>query len=560
MASKDLGPVTAYAYAKANGYTGTEQQFETLMGSLATDVDNAETMVSKISQMTVDAETGLPGTSADVEFTYGTGSTPAHMHFVIPEGDPGFLANKLYGVKWDRTTNKLTRTRDAVGITTDITNFAHRGTKNANYNNPFDAIYPWSDMFVCNVDLTKYKDQVTSLEDCIISVCGDPDFTYVGTQNMFVGRYRPEFWYKSIEDETGIEFLISQNKRAGFKHSPEAIDGVSFCIDAGDSKITAGSGIPLTNIAVSSIHSRAKSSGFTLQDIFTIDQQIMLYLVEYADMNIQNAIGNGCDSCFRENAADAITSVSTDSTAGTTTIVITDSALSGVIYKGAQVDIGASAGATTYRGLVKDLTVSGSEYTIILDRVLDSVTTGMIASVHGFSACEFDILGQTIGNASGYLGTNDKANAFYRGALLYGNRYSYTLGIYRQTGTNKIWICDGDEDPDDYDALNTAKHTDTGIVLPTAGAAWYTVGDNAQKIPDIEGFLAVGPTSSGSSSSPVGDQQYVPATSTGNTILVFGGVAYAGWNDGGFCGNWYSGAGSSYWDYAGLPILKKKVL
>lgn len=558
MANKNLGHATAYGYAKANGYTGTEAEFGQLMANLPPSVESAEEVVDKISQMTVTAETGLPGTSASVDFDYGDEDEPASMHFVIPEGDPGTNLHGLYGAKWNRTTNKLTRTRDAASITTDITNFCHKGSKNANYNNPFDAIYPWSDMFVCNVDLTKYKDDHTPLEDCIVAVYGDPDFTYKGSENIFVGRYRPDFYYKSMEDESGVEFLISQNKRGGFKHSPAAIDGISFCIDAGNSKVTAGSDIPLTNIAVSQIHARAKSSGFTLQDIFTIDQQIMLYLVEYADMNIQNAIGNGCDSCYRENDADAITAVSTDATSGNTVITINDSSFSGVCYIGAQVDIGATKGATTYRAVIKSFTVDNGVYTIELDRELASVTTDMIASVHGFSACEYDVLGQSIGNASGYLGTNDKANAFYRGALLHANRYSYILGIYRQTGTNHIWICGGDEDPDDYDAINTSKHIDTGIALPTAGVNWYTVGGNAQRIPDVEGFMAVGSESSGSSSSPVGDQQYVPATSTGNTILFFGGLAYAGWVDGVFCGDWDGGAGRSDWGRAGLPILKQK--
>lgn len=181
----------------------------------------------------------------------------------------------------------------------------------------------------------------------------------------------------------------------------------------------------------------------------------------------------------------------------------------------------------------------------------------MIMSVHGWSSCEFDILGQSIGNASGYLGTNGKANAFYRGALLYANRYSYTLGIYRQTGTNRIWVCPTNLDPDNYDALNTAVHHDTGVALPTLEtAAWVTVGGNAQRIDGLAAFMATG-TSSGSSTSPMGDQQYVPLPTTGNTILLFGCDASSGWKCGVFGGTWDNGSGISSWSRAGLPILKK---
>lgn len=471
---------------------------------------------------------------------------------VIDIGDNTTLG--LYGAKWDRLTNRLTRLFQAADITMDTTNFCHKGALNANYDNPFDSIYPWSEMAVCNVDLTKYRSGNYSLKDCITAVYGDPDFTYKGTETVFVGRYRPEFWYKSMEDGDGnVYYLVSQIERTGFEHAPEAIDGISFCVDAGNSKVTAGSGIPLTNIAVSQIHARAKNSGFTLQDIYTIDQQIILYLVEYADMNIQNAIGDGCSSCYRENDADTISNVTVEN--GETTFDVTDSAMAQYMQVGCQIDIGATRGAVTYKGLIKAYSVSGTTYTITLDREL-AVTNGMFASVHGFSACEYDMIAESIGNASGYIGTNNKANAFYRGALLYANRYSYILGIYRQTGTNRIWLCPKDLDSDDYDAINTSVHSDTGVALPTLSTgAWQTVGGNAQRIEGLSAFMATG-ESSGSSASPVGDQQYVPISTAGNTILLFGCRAPSGWACGVFGGTWDTAAGYSYWGSAGLPILK----
>lgn len=461
----------------------------------------------------------------------------------------------LYGAKWDRLSNLLTRTRDAAEITTTTTNFCHKGSINENYNNPFDSIYPWSEIEVCNVSLTKYK-QGYPKKDCITAVWGDPDFTYFGSDSIFVGRYRPEFWTRRIEASDGsVEFLVSQKERIGYKHVPEAFTPISFAVDdgSGNNTITGGAGIPLTNIAVSSIHARAKTSGFTLSDIDDLDAEIVLLLVEYANMNGQAAIGDGCSTCYREDATDVISSVTHGSTA--TSFTVTDSALSSVAYVGAHVGIGTSVGAVTYKGIIADVSVSGSTYTITLDRVLSGVTDGMIMSIHGFASCEFPYLGQSLGSASGYLGTNSKANAYYRGRVLWGNKYSYILGIYRQTGTNHLWTCPANIDPDDYDALNTSVHYDTGIVLPTDSAAWKTVGGNAQGVPNLNGFMATG-TSSGNSSSPVGDQQYVPATSTGNTILLAGGRAGNGWTVGPFCGLWGIAAGDSYWTFAGLPLLK----
>mgnify|MGYP007101919486 CR=1 FL=1 len=460
---------------------------------------------------------------------------------------PNAHGTGLYGAKWDRLTNLLTRTRDAVGITTTTTNFCHKGTINANYDNPFDSIYPWSEMKVVNIDLTKYRNGY-SLTDCIVAVYGDPDFTYFGSENLFVGRYRPEYWYRSEEDSNGaIEFLVSQNERVGFMKSEECVDGISFCVDVGSSKVSAGAGIPLTNITVATIHSRANSSGFTLQDIYSYDSALILYLVEYANMNSQSAIGSGCSDLYRQNASDLITNVSvgTDST----TFKITGLP-STHMYVGEQLSFGASSGATTYKGIVTGFTLDGTTYTVTLDRAL-ALSEGMYLSVHGMASCEFPYIGNSLGSASGYLGTDTKANAYYRGCVMWGNRYAYILGIYRQTGTNHIWLCPTTLDPDD--ALDTSVHTDSGKALPTlSAAAWQTVGGNAKRIGGLAAFM-ITDTSSGTSATPVGDQQYVPLASAGNTILLRGGNSSNGWYVGAFCGYWLSGSGGSTWCYASSP-------
>ena len=460
--------------------------------------------------------------------------------------------SKIFGAKWDRLTNLLTRTRDAAGITTNTANFCHKGTINANYSNPFDSIYPWSEMQVCNVDLTKYRTGNNSLGDCIVAVYGDPDFTYYGSHDLFVGRYRPEFWYRSSEDTDGnVEFLVSQSERVGYRHAPEAVDGISFAVDDGASGVTSGAGVPLTGIAMSTIHARAKASGFALQDIYTIDEQIVLYLVEYANMNAQQAIGDGCSNCYRQNADDVVASVA-ESDGDTVVTMASGAGLVPTLFVGCQIASGASSGSTTHKGIVKTIDIASNSFTV--EGVL-GIAAGEIVSIHGFASCEFPYLGESLGNASGYLGTNSKANAFYRGALLYANRYSYVLGIYRQQNTNHLWLCPENLDPNDYDALNVNLHEDTGVALPDVSGAWLTVGGNAQRIPGVYGYMAAG-TSSGSSSSPVGDQQYVPAIGTGNTILLFGGAADCGWFCGPFYGSWSIGSGDSWWSGAGLPILK----
>ena len=542
----------AASATSASGSATTAQAAQTAAETAQGKAEDAQAAAEAAQQNAEQAAEEVSGSAAQIETNKND--------IVELKDDVDQIQNNtdvgLFGALWDRTTNLLTRTRNAKGITTDTTNFCHKGTINANYDNPFDKIYPWSEMVVCNVDLTKYRSGNYSLKDCITAVYGDPDFTYYGDDTNFVGRYRPEFWYNSIEDENGnIEFLVSQIEREGFTHAPEAIDGISFVVDdgSGNNKVTSGANVPFTNITVSQIHARAKASGFTLQDIFTLDQQIILYLVEYANMNSQAAIGDGCSSCYRENAADVISNVSV---VDGVSVFEVGSAMSPVMHVGALLDFGTSTGAVTYRGLIKSFELNSGVYTVTLDREL-AISDGLHVSGHGFGSCEFPLLGESIGNASGYLGTAQKANAYYRGVVLFANIYSYTLGVYRQTGTNRIWICPDGVDPDDYDALNVNVHKNTGVALPDLDAGvWQTVGGNAQKMEDVKAFLLTGP-SSGSSSSPVGDQQYVPLASADNTILLFGCNARHGWSCGLFGGDWSATAGRSAWYLAGLPILKK---
>ena len=500
----------------------------------------------------------IPQTAEDLTYSEGTVYTSGTVGRKIRDIETKLEGKLVLGAKWDRLTNKLTRTRDAAGITTDTTNFCHHGTFNANLDNPFDSIYPWSEMVVCNVDLVAYRNRTgnESLKTFITAVYGDADFTYYGTENLFVGAYRPEFWYRSEEDSNGhVEYLISQSERAGYKHAEEAIDGISFAVNAGSNKLTCGTGAPYVWVAGSTLHTYAKNSGFTLQDITAVDEQTILYLVEYANWNVQNALGDGCSSCYRENAVDAISNVvvGTD----TTSFDITDASLSGVVFKGSFAEFGATAGGHTYSGIITDFTADGSTYHITVKPALN-LTDGLDMSIHGFDACEFPLIGASVGHGSGYIGINGKANAWYRGRVMYANRYQYILGMYRQSGTNHLWICPDGVDPDDYNALDTSVHEDTGVALPDVTAGWQTVGSNAQRIAGLATFMATG-TSSGSSSAPTGDQQYVPAISTGNTVLWLGCDADSGWVCGLLGCGWRRVAGSSSWGCAARPLLKKSL-
>lgn len=450
----------------------------------------------------------------------------------------------IYGVKWDKTNAAMTRMFDAAGITTDTANFCHKGAVNASYSNPFDNIYPFNLFRQCNVDLTKYKalEAGQDVRDAVVAWYGDADFKDDGS-NGLVGAYRPAYWYTAYEDGDYIIFAIADGQVDDWAYSPPYIRGYGFAVDAGDSLLTCYNDQPLTNVAISTLHTRAKNSGFTIDDIYTYSAEVTAAIVEYATMNMQNAIGSGVDSHYRENESDKPHVAETGATR-----VVLPAVCAAFAIAGTTLDFGATKGAVV---AANRRTCTGYEaysdaayISVKFDKALD-VTTDMFVSFHGMTN------GNALGNASGYVGTNGKANAFYRGAIMHANRWRYILGAYRQTGTGKIFICPANDDPDKYDALNTSKHADTGLLLPTTS-------DYIKSLGLVKGLGAVPFCTEvgGDSSNPVGDRCYVPELSTGNTVLFAGGIAYHGASCGPFCGYWLNPAGNSTWNYAVSPVLK----
>ena len=76
MVTKDLGMVTAYAYAVAGGYEGTEEEFEQLMADLAIEVD-------EFDNFSVSVTTLPAGSSATASYSGGV------LSLGIPKGDKG---------------------------------------------------------------------------------------------------------------------------------------------------------------------------------------------------------------------------------------------------------------------------------------------------------------------------------------------------------------------------------------------------------------------------------------------------------------------------------------
>lgn len=106
MASIDLGMVTAYAYAVAGGYTGSEQDFEDLLGNIAIDLE-------EIENLSVTVTTLPEGSQATASYNNGvlslgipkgdTGATGAEG----PEGPTGPTGNGISGIEKTGTSGNV---------------------------------------------------------------------------------------------------------------------------------------------------------------------------------------------------------------------------------------------------------------------------------------------------------------------------------------------------------------------------------------------------------------------------------------------------------------------
>lgn len=451
-----------------------------------------------------------------------------------------------YGVKWDMVNAQMTRTLDAEGVTTNLTNFRHWGSVNASYDNPFDSIYPWSDRKLCNIDMDAYRSLQSgqSIKDCVTYWEGDAGFDYNDRYGVWV--YTPEFWARSYIENGYRYFEIATNALTDYLYYEESICGrylgcdVTLTIDGTSKHCNLPTvGMPMANVSMANMHTYAKNWGATINDIYSIDRVSTLYLVEMANMNLQNSIGGGVSSLYVQTLHP-----SSASTGNTVTFSGLTSAQLSHIIPNAIVDLGTSDGGMQIkRTYITAVSTSGTTTTVTLAESV-TVDTSTFFSVHGL----INIADSEIGSKSGFIGTNTKANAYYRGQTFYANKYQYILGAYRQQNTGEIWIANKGES-DNYDALDTSVHIDTGNALTQASGYIQTLGmtDELSFAPFCTGV-------GGNATNPVGDYCYVPGLSTVNTCLLLGGASISGAACGWY-GIWDSTAGASNWFFGSSPSL-----
>lgn len=191
-----------------------------------------------------------------------------------PEPDPEKA--ETYGAEWDGTsTTKLSRTDDAEFFT-DPVPYVNDGSEN--YGSPFDNIYPWSGM------VRVYDEEIGEA----VKV--------------------PRFWYKLTQAGTkGVKIQIKTKAADGYSVCPACMDrgdgngereyvlvGRYHCA-TGTYKSTTKAN-PAVGVQQSTFRTNIHNLGnnIYMMDFATRFTIWLLYIVEFANWNSQEKIGNGC--------------------------------------------------------------------------------------------------------------------------------------------------------------------------------------------------------------------------------------------------------------------------
>lgn len=460
---------------------------------------------------------------------------------------------KHYGARWDKVQAQMTRLYDAEDFPTDTSNFGHFGSVNPNYNNPFDNIYPWSEIKLCNIDINLYMNltEGQSVTECVTAWEGDPDFSYEDQYGVW--RYHPPFYGKSWEDDTYRYFDVCAEDLGEYVFYQEEIVGrwngshISMTVGGANTDLLLPSlGMPAKRISMETLHQYAKNFNASLESIYSIDSNALLLAVEYATMNSQNAIGQGvCD--LNRQQSDLIVENATDS------FIVKVSSTgnqSSFCIPGAIFDIGTvNAGVQVGSFIIESVQDNGTTLSLTLNEKV-TVTTANYWSVHGLS----NVADSEIGSSSGYIGTNGKCNSYYRGIVMFSNMFRYVLGAYYRGRDRTVWLSQQDPEGGYLDQLDTSVHTNTGIVLISGTSLIKTLSlSGVSNILSIPAFCTVG---GGNSINPVGDAFWTQ-TSSVNTILLVGGHAGDLLSCGMFYFRWSTTATEAGgWGFSARPRLK----
>lgn len=457
---------------------------------------------------------------------------------------------KQYGVRWDGTSStECERLGDAIGLVAN----AHKGTTD-NAQNDFDNIYPWSDMRLCNIDE----------EGNVLAYIGEPTFAKDGTNGDVMVEI-PKFYYKRIKTENVEEIWICGTKYSGYELHPLFLgdDGnkankvfhsaynASICTDATNGKIKLQSitgVLPAARISRTQFRTYAKNKGevWSIEDLSCISALQMLYLVEYANANSQEALGRGLTSLYYGTNFNASVSAENSNTFYTKAEALT------YFFDGQQIEIGSSLATNNKAVIPRKITnvekvgLSEETYAAI---TFEGDPINIETTDYIWHGCPKNGGCDNLNGKSGYVATlplQGQADVNYRGIEgIFGKLFRFVDGVNTNNhvlyySTNRFNFADRVYS-NEYKPLSYALSNINGYISSFGydkTAPWVMLPTEAK----------------GSSTTHIPDFCY---QNTGERTLLFGGNWWQADDAGIFTVN-YSETPSFSWLYYGAHLLVKK--
>lgn len=278
----DLGAVTAYADAKAHGYTGTREEFATLLANAGTNL--AEANAAKAAAQASAAQAGQSANAAAASAKAAASAVGA----------------AFYGVEFTGSTSAGTRTGAAAEFVFTP------GTDTSAGQNDFDGVYPWAGMRRCcctlnaggTVTVNAYKGQPGYIED--------------GTNGEVLVEV-PLFYVSGMLD---VNPRVSAVPMPGFR-APKKFQNADGSLKqkcylpafpgsiGADGKLHSIAGVVSTgNKTISQFLAAARQWGETYCINTSADFEVLAYLmiVVYGTRNVQSKV-NGCVGLYATNIA-----------------------------------------------------------------------------------------------------------------------------------------------------------------------------------------------------------------------------------------------------------------
>ena len=296
-------------------YTALAVTLEKFQSTITVTVDSGSTVTATLGS-TVLTKTST-GTAVFTVGKAGTWAIKATKGDLTAEGTVSITASgqskaltlsyaNVFGVCWDTSNSstaltRLTPSTDPYGLVTrSVSTEPVPAVGSGMGSSPFDNFMPWSGMKECNLN---------QQDGSIMAWKGDSDFSRGSACTMV---YIPEFYVAAHRDGSKQYFYISDKPKSGMTKHP----GSGKCVGkyhAANMNVKSFTGAaPQTNASRARFRSGIKNlpSKFHLYDFATYCAIIWLYIVEFADWNCQNKVGQGYTN---SNNSSAISSGGTDS-------------------------------------------------------------------------------------------------------------------------------------------------------------------------------------------------------------------------------------------------------